>query len=70
MPFEHETRPIRMPLVGYAYVPVQQAEVRNLFSAEEGLENGTIFPILNKPLGVYGNQVNGDEIFRGGMQNE
>ncbi len=56
MPFEHETRPIMMPRVGYAYVPVQQAEMRNLFSPEEGLMNGTIFPILNKPLGVYGKE--------------
>lgn len=56
MPFENETRPIMLPRVGYAYVPVQQAEMRNLFSVEEGLMNGTIFPILNKPLGVYGKE--------------
>ncbi len=66
MPFEHETQPIAMPMVGYAYVPMQMAEMRNLFSAEEGLRQGTIFPILAKPLGVYGKQVSGDKIFYGG----
>lgn len=69
MPFENETRPIEKPMVGYAYVPVQVAEMRNLFSAEKGLENGTIFPILNKPFGVYGKQVNGEEIFMEGNAN-
>lgn len=63
MPFEHETMPIMMPMVGYAYVPIQQAEMRNLYDPAEGLQNGTIFPILNKPLGVYGKQVNGEKIF-------
>lgn len=66
MPFEHETTPIAMPMVGYAYVPIQQAEMRNLYDPAEGLMNGTIFPILNKPLGVYGKQVNGDKIFAEG----
>ncbi len=63
MPFEHETMPIMMPMAGYAYVPIQQAEMRNLYDPAEGLQNGTIFPILNKPLGVYGKQVNGEKIF-------
>ena len=63
MPFEHETMPIMMPLVGYAYVPIQQAEMRNLYDPAEGLLNGTIFPILDKPLGVYGKQVNGEKFF-------
>ncbi len=63
MPFEHETMPIMMPMVGYAYVPIQQAEMRNLYDPAEGLLNGTIFPILNKPLGVYGKQVNGEKFF-------
>lgn len=63
MPFANETTPIAMPMVGYAYVPIQQAEAKNLYSPEEGLKAGTIFPILNKPLGVYGKQVNGDKIF-------
>ena len=70
MPFAHETSPFAMPMVGYAYVPIQQAEMRNLYSPEEGLRNGTIFPILNKPLGVYGKQVNGDKIFTEGNENE
>lgn len=63
MPFEHETQPIAMPMVGYAYVPMQAAEMRNLFDPEEALNHGTIFPILAKPLGVYGKQVSGGRIF-------
>lgn len=69
MPFEHETMSVAMPMVGYAYVPIQQAEMRNLYSPDDGLINGTIFPILHKPLGVYGKQINGDKIFSGGMEN-
>lgn len=69
MPYQNETRPIDMPMVGYAYVPVQQAEMRNLYSSEDALANGTVFPILAKPLGVYGNQVNGDKIFAEGNEN-
>lgn len=70
MPFENETSAIAMPMVGYAYVPIQQAEPRNIFSPEDALANGTIFPILNKPLGVYGKQIHGDKIFEGGKENE
>mgnify|MGYP000871866026 CR=1 FL=1 len=49
-----------------AYVPMQQAEMRNLFDPEYGLKEGTIFPILNKPMGVYGKQTKGDIIFKNG----
>lgn len=70
MPFEHETQPIAMPMVGYTYVPMQAAEMRNIFSPEEGLRQGTIFPILAKPLGVYGKQIHGDRIFTEGNKNE
>ncbi len=42
--------------IGYAYVPIQQASDRNLYDAETGLIRGTIFPPLDLPLGVYGNQ--------------
>ena len=41
---------------GYAYVPTQTANDRNLYSPEMGLMRGTIFPTLDLPLGVYGNQ--------------
>ncbi|MBR5155127.1 MAG: spore coat associated protein CotJA [Clostridia bacterium] len=41
---------------GYAYVPIQIANDRNLYSPENGLVRGTIFPTLDLPLGVYGNQ--------------
>lgn len=50
-----EKSPI-VPMVGYAYVPIQNADFRNLYSPEMGFERGTIFPILDKPLGVYGKQ--------------
>lgn len=63
MPFENETSQITMPMTGYAYVPIQVADMRNIFSPEDGLANGTIFPVLNKPLGVYGRQINGENIF-------
>lgn len=45
-----------MPMPGYAYVPVQQADMRNIYSTEEGFSRGTIFPDLDKPLGVYGRE--------------
>lgn len=41
---------------GYAYVPIQTANDRNLYSPEMGLARGTIFPTLDLPLGVYVNQ--------------
>ena len=40
----------------YAYVPIQSASDRNLYSPEMGLTCGTIFPTLDLPLGVYGKQ--------------
>ena len=43
-------------MVGYAYVPDQTADFRNIYSPEVGFERGTIFPVLDKPLGVYGKQ--------------
>lgn len=41
---------------GYAYVPIQKAVMTNLFTPEYALERGTVFPILDIPLGVYGYQ--------------
>ncbi len=40
-----------LPLA-YAYVPFQM--IGRTYSMQEGFTNGTIFPELNKPLGVYG----------------
>lgn len=40
-----------LPLA-YAYVPFQVLD--STYSMQEGFSNGTIFPELNKPLGVYG----------------
>lgn len=42
--------------LGYAYVPNQKAVMTNLFNPEYGLDRGTIFPLLDIPLGVYGFQ--------------
>ena len=41
---------------GYAYVPIQKANERNLYSPEMALSRGTVFPTLDLPFGVYGNQ--------------
>ena len=38
--------------VGYAYVPYQA--FGEIYSPEEGLERGTIFPELDLPITVYG----------------
>lgn len=38
------------PVVGMAYVPFQQFNPKNLYSAENGFEQGTIFPDLDKPF--------------------
>lgn len=42
--------------VGYAYVPIQKAVSTNLYYPDMALERGTVFPILDIPLGVYGFQ--------------
>ncbi len=42
-----------LPLA-YAYVPYQRFETP--MSMQQGLKCGTIFPRLNKPFGVYGNE--------------
>ena len=45
--------------LAYAYVPYQTFETP--YSKSESLKNGTIFPSLNKPLGVYGKEFCGKE---------
>ena len=42
--------------LGYAFVPIQVANDKNLYMPEMALEQGTIFPDLDKRLGVYGEQ--------------
>lgn len=37
--------------VGYAYVPVQM--LTDTYDPAQALENGTVFPQLNIPLGSY-----------------
>ena len=39
MPYANETKTLEMPMVGYSYVPIQQAEMRNLFDPEYGLRS-------------------------------
>ena len=39
---------------GYAYVVPQMANEHNVYPPEKGLKQGTLFPELDKPLGVYG----------------
>lgn len=41
--------------VGYAFVPVQT--FNDIYSPAEGLQNGTIYPELNMPFGMYGAEV-------------
>ena len=48
---------------GYSYAPIQK--FGEMYSAEEGLKNGTVFPELNLPLGVYGKK----EVPAGGEYN-
>lgn len=43
----------KLPLA-YSYTPMQ--ELDSLYNYCEALKNGTIFPELNKPLGVYGKE--------------
>ena len=43
-------------MVGYGFVPPQTVNMNNIYSPEQGLVRGTIFPCLDKPLGVYGKE--------------
>lgn len=36
------------PVVAMAYVPFQQTD--RIYSAEQGLNSGTMFPVLDKPF--------------------
>ena len=38
--------------LGYLYVPYQK--LKSVYSNEEALKKGTLFPELDLPLGVYG----------------
>lgn len=38
------------PVPAMAYVPYQQYEPKNIYSAEQGFQQGTIFPVLDKPF--------------------
>lgn len=42
----------QLPLA-YSYTPMQ--ELGSLYDSAEALKNGTVFPELNLPFGVYGN---------------
>ena len=46
---DHELSPLpENPVVAMAYVPFQQ--YNTVYPAEQGFDNGTIFPELNKPF--------------------
>lgn len=47
---------IAPPMVAYAFVPSQTVNMNNLYAPDKGLARGTIFPCLDKPLGVYGKE--------------
>lgn len=49
MPNDYDLTLVR---VGYAYVPPQM--LTQVYSPEEGLERGTIFPELDLPKSEYG----------------
>lgn len=40
-----------LPLA-YAWIQIQ--EIKSIYSNDEALQNGTLFPELSLPLGVYG----------------
>ena len=48
-----ENLPKNLPLA-YAYVPMQV--LCKVYDYSDALKNGTVFPSLNKPLGVYGEE--------------
>lgn len=43
--------------VGYSYVPIQK--FGEVYTYSDALKNGTLFPELNLPLGVYGKKALG-----------
>lgn len=46
-----QTSPLpKNPVPAMAYVPYQQYDARNLYSAEEAFRQGTLFPVLDKPF--------------------
>ena len=46
-----------LPLA-YAYVPIQKMD--DVYDDAEALTRGTLFPELDKPYGVYGNEFGKD----------
>ena len=45
--------PMQGMCVGYSYVPIQT--FGDTYCAEKAFKRGTVFPELDLPLGVYGN---------------
>ncbi len=48
----------KLPLA-YSYTPLQ--ELSSTYNDCEALKNGTVFPELNLPKGVYGNNFSSEE---------
>ena len=47
--------------IGYGWVPMQQ--LGTVYSYEDALKYGTLFPELNLPLGVYGKKAFGGKMY-------
>ena len=49
-----KTKYVIINVICLAYAWIQIQEIKSIYSSEEALQNGTLFPELNLPLGVYG----------------
>ena len=49
----YDCDPMQGMCLGYSYVPIQA--IGETYCAEKALKRGTVFPELDLPLGVYGN---------------
>lgn len=47
--------------IGYAWVPIQK--FGQIYSYEDALKRGTLFPELDLPLGEYGKKAFGGKIY-------
>ena len=47
--------------VGYGWVPIQK--FGSVYNYEDALKNGTLFPELHLPLGVYGKKAFGGKMY-------
>lgn len=50
----NKTESCKFGCLGYAYIPVQQFDERNTYSAEDALKNASLFPELVITMSEYG----------------